>query len=247
MARRSAQPVDLQGDRDRAEEGRGAQLRHPQAGRRIRRRDERPAQGDLRAARRHHGRRDGRRRGRSTCAPRRSTRSSATPARRAPIPSSGTSRRSRQRIERRASASTPPIDDWMKEEAVEPETVRRAPARRWPTKQIADKIAEVDAGRLAPGREEHPAPDRSTITGRSISRRSTRCARSFTCAPMRRRSRSTSTSRRPSCCSSACSTTIREDVTGTLARIRFRLEPHELPAAARLPHPAYRSVHRRGR
>ena len=28
-------PVDLQGDRDRAEEGRGAQLRHPQAGRRI--------------------------------------------------------------------------------------------------------------------------------------------------------------------------------------------------------------------
>jgi preprotein translocase subunit SecA len=27
--------LDLQGDRDRAEEGRGAQLRHPQAGRRI--------------------------------------------------------------------------------------------------------------------------------------------------------------------------------------------------------------------
>ena len=41
------QPVDLEGDRDRAEEGRGAQLRHPQAGRRIRRRDERPAQGRL--------------------------------------------------------------------------------------------------------------------------------------------------------------------------------------------------------
>ncbi len=50
------QPVDLQGHRDRPEEGRGAQLRHPQAGRRIRRRDERPAQGHLRAARRHHGR-----------------------------------------------------------------------------------------------------------------------------------------------------------------------------------------------
>ena len=29
------QPLDLQGDRDRPEEGRGAQLRHPQAGRRI--------------------------------------------------------------------------------------------------------------------------------------------------------------------------------------------------------------------
>ena len=49
------QPVDLEGDRDRAEEGRGPQLRHPQAGRRIRRRDERPAQGHLRAALRHHG------------------------------------------------------------------------------------------------------------------------------------------------------------------------------------------------
>ena len=49
-------PVDFEGDRDRAEKGRGAQLRHPQAGRRIRRRHERPAQGHLRAARRDHGR-----------------------------------------------------------------------------------------------------------------------------------------------------------------------------------------------
>ena len=55
-------PVDLEGDRDRPEEGRGAQLRHPQAGRRIRRRDERPAQGHLRAARRHHGCRERQRR-----------------------------------------------------------------------------------------------------------------------------------------------------------------------------------------
>ena len=55
-------PWISQGDRDRAEEGRGAQLRHPQAGRRIRRRDERPAQGHLRAARRHHGRRERQRR-----------------------------------------------------------------------------------------------------------------------------------------------------------------------------------------
>ncbi len=48
-------PVDFQGDRDRPAQGRGAQLRHSQAGRRIRRRHERPAQGDLRAARRDHG------------------------------------------------------------------------------------------------------------------------------------------------------------------------------------------------
>jgi preprotein translocase subunit SecA len=65
------QPVDLQGDRDRAEEGRGAQLRHPQAGRRIRRRDERPAQGHLRAARRDHGRGAASATWSPTCAPRR--------------------------------------------------------------------------------------------------------------------------------------------------------------------------------
>ena len=48
--------VDEQGAREGAEEGRGAQLRHPQAHPQVRRRDERPAQGHLRAAHRHHGR-----------------------------------------------------------------------------------------------------------------------------------------------------------------------------------------------
>ena len=45
---------------------------------------------------------------------------------------------------------------------------------------------------------------RSTITGRSIWRRWTRCARSSTCAATPRRSRSTNISRKPSCCSSGC-------------------------------------------
>ena len=49
-------PVDEQVAGDGAEEGRGAQLRHPQADPQVRRRDERPAQGHLRAAPRHHGR-----------------------------------------------------------------------------------------------------------------------------------------------------------------------------------------------
>ena len=48
--------VDEQVAGDGAEEGRGAQLRHPQADPQVRRRDERPAQGHLRAAARHHGR-----------------------------------------------------------------------------------------------------------------------------------------------------------------------------------------------
>ena len=40
-------------DRGRAAQGRGAQLRHPQAAARVRRRRQRPAQGDLPAAQRH--------------------------------------------------------------------------------------------------------------------------------------------------------------------------------------------------
>ena len=42
--------MDQQGDRERAEEGRVAQLRHPQTSARIRRRDEPPARGDLPSA-----------------------------------------------------------------------------------------------------------------------------------------------------------------------------------------------------
>ena len=46
--RRGDRPsLDQQGAREGAEEGRGAQLRHPQEPAEVRRRDERPAQGDL--------------------------------------------------------------------------------------------------------------------------------------------------------------------------------------------------------
>ncbi len=54
-------PVDQQGAGEGAAEGRGAQLRHPQEPAEIRRRDERPAQGHLRAAARSDARRGGRR------------------------------------------------------------------------------------------------------------------------------------------------------------------------------------------
>ena len=53
-------PVDQQGARKGAAEGRGAQLRHPQEPAQVRQRHERSAQGDLRAAARADARRDGR-------------------------------------------------------------------------------------------------------------------------------------------------------------------------------------------
>ena len=63
-------PVDQQGAGESAEEGRGAQLRHPQERAEIRRRDERPAQGGLRPAQGvHAARRTSPKRWRK-CAPR---------------------------------------------------------------------------------------------------------------------------------------------------------------------------------
>ena len=61
-------PVDQQGAGEGAAEGRGLQLRDPQAAAQVRRRDERPAQGGLRAAPRADGGR-GRRRHRARHAP----------------------------------------------------------------------------------------------------------------------------------------------------------------------------------
>ena len=48
-------PLGQQGAREGAGQGRGAQLRHPQEPAQVRRRDERPAQGDLPPAPRDHG------------------------------------------------------------------------------------------------------------------------------------------------------------------------------------------------
>ena len=139
--------MDLQGDRDRAEEGRGAQLRHPQAGRRIRRRDERPAQGHLRAARRHHGRRKRRATSSPTCAPRPSLSIVAVHCPpKAPIPSNGTSQGLKESIEA-VFGLQPPLDEWLEEEAVEPEMHRRAASERSPTKRWRPSSTSVDPER----------------------------------------------------------------------------------------------------
>ena len=60
--------LDQQGAGEGAAEGRGAQLRHPQEHPQVRQRDERPAQGHLRAAHRVDARRSRRRESSTTCA-----------------------------------------------------------------------------------------------------------------------------------------------------------------------------------
>ena len=82
--------LDQQGAGEGASQGRGAQLRHPQEPAQIRQRDERSAQGDLRAAPRADERRRSRRDRSATCAARWSTISSPSTCRRSPSPSNGT-------------------------------------------------------------------------------------------------------------------------------------------------------------
>ena len=97
----------------------------------------------------------------------------------------------------------PPIDEWLRGRSGRAGDDRRAAAgagRRGDGRE-ARRASSRSAGARSRSRS---CSRRSTITGRSISRRSMRCARSSTCAAMRRRSRSTNISRRPSCCSSGC-------------------------------------------
>jgi preprotein translocase subunit SecA len=97
---------------------------------------------------------------------------------------------------------TPPFEAWVKEEAVEPEMfVERLQALA--DAQVEEKAKEIPRKSGSISRSRF-CSRRWTCTGRSISRCSMRCARSSTCALMRRRSRSTNTSTRPSRCSSGC-------------------------------------------
>ncbi len=115
-------PVDLQGDRDRAEEGRGAQLRHPQAGRRVRRRDERPAQGDLRAARRDHGCRSCVATWSRISAPRRSRAWSWPAAPKGTYPEQWDVEGLKENVSEVLDLD-PPFEDWLQEEEVEQEII----------------------------------------------------------------------------------------------------------------------------
>ena len=83
-------PLDQQGAGEGAAEGRGAQLRLAQVRAQVRRRDERSAQGDLRAPHRHHGARRRRARPSPTCASRWCRSWSRSASRPTPTPSSGT-------------------------------------------------------------------------------------------------------------------------------------------------------------
>ena len=93
-----------------------------------------------------------------------------------------------------------PFDEWMQEDALEPELIEERIVAAT-DEAMEEKIGENDASSGARSKSRSCSTG-STTTGRNTSPRSMRCARSCSCAPMPRSSRSTSTSRKPSACSS---------------------------------------------
>ena len=93
----------------------------------------------------------------STCAPRPPPRSSPRTARRAPIPSNGTSTGLKESVDA-IFGLQPPIDDWLEEEAVEQEMIIER-LQALADEAMEEKIARGRSGALDRGREEHPAPD----------------------------------------------------------------------------------------
>ena len=121
--------LDQQGAGEGAAEGRGAQLRHPQEAAEIRRRDERPAQGHLRAAPRDHERAR-RRRDRRRHAPRGDRRHGrARDPGECAMPSSGTSPGCTPRCLRLLALDLP-VADWAKEEGIADDEIEERIDRR---------------------------------------------------------------------------------------------------------------------
>ena len=125
QGRRGDRPsLDQQGAREGAAEGRGAQLRDPQAAAQVRRRDERPAQGRLRAAPRAD-------RGRATsptrcatCATRSIDDLVATHMPEKAYPEQWDVERPDRRRRSASSALDLPVADWAKEEGIAEEEIR---------------------------------------------------------------------------------------------------------------------------
>ncbi len=133
--------VDEQVAGDGAEEGRGAQLRHSQADSEVRRRDERPAQGHLRSAHRHHG--GGRRfRDREGAAPSGGRRTwFPSTFRRRPTPSNGTPKTLAEAISGIFDLDLP-IPDWAAEEGIADQEIQERLLKAV-DKRAAEKEAEL--------------------------------------------------------------------------------------------------------
>ena len=143
-------PLGQQGAGEGAGQGRGAQLRHPQEPAEVRRRDERPAQGDLRPAPGDHGGAGPLRRRPRHAPPGGRRPASPSTCRPAPMPTSGTSTGWPRRCSR-SSASTCRSPAWADEEGVDDEDIRE---------RLTDGRRRADGGQGRPLRRRDHARDR---------------------------------------------------------------------------------------
>ena len=113
---------------------------------------------------------------------------------------------------------------WSRTTRLHEETLRAAhPSRR--SHEAYREKEQLDRRRdHAPLREGRDAAGAGPAPGRSTWRRWTTCARASTCAAMRRRIRSRSTSARRSRCSRALTDRIKHEVIGILSKIQVRAE-----------------------
>ena len=148
----------------------------------------------------------------------------------------------KERIDR-VFGSTPPFDDWVKEEAVEPEMfVERLQALA--DAQIERQDRRDPGRRLDPGRKADPAPERSTITGRSISSMLDALRQVVHLRAYAQKKPIDEYKHEAFAMFERMLAAIREDVTGTLAARPLRAcRPQELPELPDFLTTPYRSVH----
>jgi preprotein translocase subunit SecA len=94
-----------------------------------------------------------------------------------------------------------PLDDWLAEDGIEPDTIEEH-LQTLADERMAAKIAANDASIWRRWKKRAARTSGPSLEG--ASGHAGRCVRWCSCAPMPRRRRSTSTSRKPSACSSAC-------------------------------------------
>ena len=189
--------------RERAAQGRSAQLRHPQAVAGIRRRRQRPAQGDLPAAQRHPRRQ--RPVGPDRVAARGLLHRPGAPVRAAGVGGGAMGHcRAWKRPWPTSGASGCPCSRKSSPPAASPTTTCWKRCSRPPTRRSTPRCSRW-APTTSPSSSGSCCCKASTPNGASTCPRSITCARASTCAATRKSSPSRSTSARRSSCSASCS------------------------------------------
>ena len=221
-------------DRERADPRRGLQLRHPQARRRVRRRDQQAARDDLRRARQGPPQRGPDRDG-PRVPRRRDGRAGdqyagdASPERVEPRGPVG------RAPARWASTARARSEADLDEVAADARGAVGAHRASSPTTSSRPREAGARRGGLGPGRAVRAAAHDRLACGSSTSPSSTTCAAASASAATPSRTRSTSSARRRTACTRSCAGSSAARSRRTIFRVTVPREPADRPAARARP------------